>query len=141
MARSKVSQDTSPSKSRAQAPVSADIHRAAERAGVAPSETASELESLRGVAHSALSVFEARGLMWSDRDYAEVFHEVLLCARSDFQTICDACEGGAGCVDSMVFRRAELRIDFGLALAKHCQRFGIPRARSSEQDTEIGGAS
>ncbi|HEY4102541.1 MAG TPA: hypothetical protein VGM44_01575 [Polyangiaceae bacterium] len=125
---------------RVETPVSDEIQRAAERAGVEPSATVAELESLREVAAAALQSFEARGLMAREWTPASILREALLCAPSDFEVIGDASDVGAGAPESMVFRRAVLRVELGIALAEHCEKFGLRTPTPFEQ-AEIGGAS
>jgi hypothetical protein len=125
-------------------PVSSGIHRAAKRIGLEPAEspadvldrTDEELDVLRHLAGVAEHVFEAEGCPSSP---AQILRQALLCARSDFAVIGDACGEGSGTDDSMVYRRAELRIDLALALFDYRSEFGFPES-ANEVDVEVESA-
>jgi hypothetical protein len=95
-----------------------------------------ELKALRAIALAAMSSFEARGIAHLGLKPADILHEALLCAQSDIDVIGSACHTGLGAVDSMVFRRAELRIDLAIALAEYCGKFGWPQ-RATGEETEV----
>lgn len=100
-----------------------------------------ELESLRELVRTAAYIFEATGAT-SVMSPQDILRETLLCAQADFSVIGDASHAGGG-VDSMVFRRAELRIDLGIALAEYCNQFGWPKKSADDDASEVlnGGAS
>ena len=83
-----------------------------------------ELVALRKLARAALHIFEAEGLSHRPMSQLDVLSEALRCAQSDFAVLGDSACGSSGMADSMVFRRAELRIDLALALADYCEAFG-----------------
>ncbi len=103
----------------------------------------SEINALRALVHAAVGSFEFQGPFDSDTSPKDILLEVLLCAQSDFNVIGDASHTGGGVVDSMVFRRAELRIDLGIALAEYCEKFGWPEEPVDEETSEAlnGGES
>ena len=98
----------------------------------------SELETLRAVARTAAGIFEAEGLR--PRSPLDILRETLLCAQSDFEVIEYACTSDSGVVEGMVFRRAELRIDLGLALAAYCEKFGWPERADEDTNSESEAA-
>lgn len=147
-------------KARAEQPVSEDIRRAAERIGVIPSESAAppasgsrehyearqaeqaklasgeatgsaEVVTLRKLARAAEQIFEFQGLSIGQLTPLEILGEALRCAQSDFSVIGDASSVGSGIVDSMVFRRAELRLDLALALAEYREEFAAANGDAS----------
>ena len=106
----------------------------AEQAAIAEAEATGspEVVALRKVVRAADGIFEFQGLPHRLTS-AEILGEALRCARSDFEVIGDAAAEGSGMVSSMVFRRAELRIDLALALAEYREEFAATG--------ETGGAS
>jgi hypothetical protein len=84
-----------------------------------------ELKALRALVHAAARTFEFQGLAGTLTP-KDILLETLLCAQSDLGVISDASHTGMGAAEDMVFRRAELRIDLGIALAEYCEEFGWP---------------
>jgi len=87
-------------------------------------ETA-ELLALRKLVITAEHIFDAEGVTLVDTAMTplEILSEALRSAKSDFAVIGDADMSCSGSDSSMVYRRAELRIDLALALAKYRKEF------------------
>ena len=106
----------------------------AEQAAIAEAEATGspEVVALRKLAHVAASIFEFNGIMGHQLTPVEILGEALRCAQSDFAVIGDASGTGSGMADSMVFRRAELRIDLALALAEYREEFPLVAAEEAQ---------
>ena len=91
-----------------------------------------ELVALRKLAHTAESIFDFQGIMGHRLTPLEILEEALRCAQSDFAVLGDSSCGESGMADSMVFRRAELRIDLALALAEYREKFPLAAADSAD---------
>ena len=107
----------------------------AEQAAIAEAEATGspELVALRKLARTAEHIFEFQGLCHRMTP-VEILGEALRCAQSEFAVLGDSSCCGSGMADSMVFRRAELRIDLALALAEYREEFSLaaPEAEAAE---------
>ena len=92
-----------------------------------------ELVALRKLARTAEHIFEHQGIS-RRMTPVEILGEALRCAQSEFAVLGDSSFSGSGTADSMVFRRAELRIDLALALAEYREEFSLaaPEAEAAE---------
>ena len=101
-------------------PVSAGIHRAAERTGIA---RPGELEALQILANTAERVFEHDGEGSSAPD--AILREALRTAQADIGVMADASFTGLEPVNSMGPLRAQHRNDLALALADYRAQFEV----------------
>ena len=99
-------------------PAERQAHAAGEASG------SPELVALRKLARTAEHIFEFEGICRTMTP-AEILGEAIRCAKSDFAVLGDSTAVGSGTADSMVFRRAELRLDLALALAEYRQEFVV----------------
>ena len=98
----------------------------AEQAAIAEAEAtgSTEIVALRKLARAAEHIFEFQGIC-GRMSPVEILGEALRCAQSDFAVMGDSTAVASGMADSMVFRRAELRIDLALALAEYREEFPV----------------
>ncbi len=108
----------------------------AEQAAIAEAEAtgSAELVALRKLAKVAEHIFEFEGITCRQMTPAEILGEAIRCAQSDFAIIGDSSHVGSGMADSMVFRRAELRLDLALALAEYRQKFAAQATAVEAQE-------
>jgi len=66
---------------------------------------------------------------------AEILGEALRCAQDDFAMIGETVFAGGGTLNTMICRRATLRLDLALALAEYREEFSVATGN------EVGGAS
>lgn len=105
-----------------------------ERAAKNEATGSPELVALRKLVRTAESVFEFEGYCHRGTPMTplEILGEALRCAQSDFAVIGDSSCGSSGMSNSMVFRRAELRIDLALALAEYRTEFDVTAEPEAE---------
>jgi hypothetical protein len=137
---------------RGEVAVTAGIHRAAERAGITPTESAEQAAYARALldlgypvgsphwagdtkARKAFDELTALRQLADaveeifdaegihDKTPAKILEEALRCTKADISLLSDGAASGLG-VDGMHFRRAEDRIDLALALAEYRATFG-----------------
>jgi hypothetical protein len=124
-------------KKRSEQPISAEIRRAAKRAGIEPS---GELAALRKLATTAVRIFEAEGLI-GELTAAEILGEALRCSKDELSLFGDAIFGSGSGIDTMHLQRARDRIDLALALAEYREDYGPIKSPwgGAESDERRGG--